>query len=84
VLERVDDLRKVPRERAIVSTAEVHVVTVAEREAAEPVPLRLIEVAVPLRKRRGEAREHRLDRRENGELHVETYPSARLRFEGLW
>ena len=42
--QRLDQLREVARERLLIATAEVDLLRGAEGEAAEPIPLRLVEV----------------------------------------
>ena len=42
--QRLDELREVPGERAVVPAPKIDVVARAEGEAAEPVPLRLVDV----------------------------------------
>ena len=64
--ERLDDLGEVPREWAVVTASQVDPVSLAERERAEAVPLRLVQVAVA-RQLALEAREHRSQRRADGE-----------------
>jgi hypothetical protein len=55
--ERLDELRKVPRERTIVPAPEVDAPIVTERETPKAVPLRLVREPV-LGDRRDELREH--------------------------
>src|SRR5215203_490840 len=54
----VDDLGEVARERPLVAAAQVNLAAIAEREAAEAVPLRLVEV-VAARQLAREPRQHR-------------------------
>src|SRR4051794_27480487 len=61
-LERSDDLREVAAERPPVPALQLDGASVAEGEAAKPVPLRLVEV-LAARELARQAREHRLDRR---------------------
>src|SRR5918911_5193274 len=66
--QRRDKLGEVPRERTLVAAAQVDVVAVTKDEAAETVPLRLVEVAVA-RQLALEPREHRLQRRSDDGRH---------------
>jgi hypothetical protein len=61
-LQRLDDLREVARERPLVAAAQVDLVAVAEGQAAEAVPLWLVDV-VTGRQLARELPEHRLDQR---------------------
>ena len=65
-LHRGDHLGEVAREWTFVATAELDLVAVAEHDAAEAVPLRLVEPAVALRQLVGRLREHRRDGRHDG------------------
>src|SRR5918911_461301 len=60
--QRLDDLGEVARERALVAAPQVELVAVPEGEAAEAVPLGLVEVAVE-RQLACQPRQHRRDRR---------------------
>ena len=57
--ERVDQLGEVARQRALVAAAQLHLVAVAEHDAAEAVPLRLVEPAVAFGEGVGGLGEHR-------------------------
>lgn len=81
--QRVDDLREVPRERPLVAAAQVDVVTVAERETAEAVPLRLEEPVVALGQRATQHREHRRDRRCDGQGHGGSIPTSVATFAAM-
>jgi hypothetical protein len=64
--QRFDELGKEPGERPLVAAAQVDAARPAEGEAAEAVPLGLVEVAVA-RQLPLQAGEHRLERRVDGE-----------------
>src|SRR4051794_8359099 len=70
-----DELGEVPRERAVVSAAQVDGGPVPKREAPKAVPLRLVH-EITGRQLAGEAREHRLDRWLR-RVHEEVLPDAR-------
>src|SRR3954451_9405421 len=59
--ERADQLGEVARERSLVAAAQVDLLAVAEDQAPEPVPFRLVEVSTP-RELSLEAGEHRRPR----------------------
>ena len=68
-LERLDQLREVALERERVAARDVDVVAVAKDDRPKPVPLRLVEpLALAWDVRRG-ARQHRLERRIEGQRH---------------
>jgi hypothetical protein len=67
--ERGLELRKVSIERSPIPALDVERVAVAENEGPEPVPLRLEETRRGGRKALDELRQHRLDRRRNGQHH---------------
>src|SRR5918911_2161809 len=71
--QRLDDLGEVARERALVAAPQVELVAVPEGEAAEAVPLGLVEVAVE-RQLACQPRQHRRDRRRD--RHPETLPRS--------
>jgi hypothetical protein len=73
-----DELREVARERPAVPAPQLDVVAVAEREAAEAVPLRLVPEA-PARQLAHEPREHRLHRDRDRERHAGILPRASTR-----
>ena len=64
-----DQLREVAVERALVAARQLDLVAVTEDDAAEAVPLRLVEQAVSRRDRPRQLRQHRQDRRHHRELH---------------
>ena len=66
--QRLDDLREVAGERALVAAAQVDLAAVAKDEAAEAVPLRLVYGAVE-RELAREPGEHRRDRRGDRQRH---------------
>src|ERR671919_1575362 len=68
-LDRLDQLREIPGHRPLVAAADLDLLTVAENDRAEPVPLRL-EREVALRDLGDRLCEHRLDRRHHGQTHV--------------
>src|SRR5690349_11550880 len=67
---RLEQLGEVTHQRLLVPALEVEVVAVTEQHATEAVPLRLEQ---EIRRRRhvaGQLREHRLERRSNGQRHA--------------
>ena len=75
--ERLEQLGEVAVERPLVAAGELDLVAVAEHDAAEAVPLRLVQPPVAGRDLAGELRQHRLDRRGQRQRHVElTAPSV--------
>src|SRR3954451_19921356 len=72
--ERADQLGEVARERSLVAAPQVDLLAVAEDQAPEPVPLRLVEVLTP-RELSLEAGEHRRQRRSHGERHALLVPA---------
>src|SRR3954453_4363003 len=72
--ERADQLGEVARERSLVAAAQVDFLAVAEDQAPEPVPFRLVEVSPP-RELSLEAGEHRRQRRSHGERHALLVPA---------
>jgi hypothetical protein len=64
----LDDLREVARQRPLVAAAELDLVAVLEDDAAEAVPLRLVEV-VPVGDVGDRLGEHRLDGRHDRQVH---------------
>src|SRR5262245_8035407 len=72
-LDRIDDLGEVAGEWSFVAAAELDLIAVTEHDAAEAVPLRLVEQAlVVLRRIRytlRRLREHRGQRGHHGEVH---------------
>ena len=65
----IDQVGEVARERALVAAADLDVVTVAEHDGTEAVPLRLVEV-VAGRELTRELRQHRRNRRGHREGHA--------------
>src|SRR2546421_3651814 len=65
----LDELGEVPVERALVAAAELDLVAVAEHDAAEAVPLRLVEHPVAGRELADELGQHRRHRRGGPGLH---------------
>ena len=84
--QRLHELGEVPRQRLLVATAEDHVVTVAEHDAAEPVPLRLVHEAPRDRVGGGDLgdslREHRGDGGITGNLIARTCTGTDRRWRG--
>ena len=72
----LEDLGEVPVERALVAAAELDLVAVAEHDAAEPVPLRLVGPSAARRELAGQLRQHRRDRGRDRERHPATLPRA--------
>src|SRR5215467_11467059 len=68
-----DKLGKVPRHRALVAAADLHLVTVAEDDGPEPVPFRLVAVAA-VGYRLDRLGEHRRDRRADRKLYRRILP----------
>ena len=69
VPQLLDELGEVPVERALVAAAELDLVAVAEHDAPEAVPLRLVEHPVGGRELADELREHRRHRWGDRGLH---------------
>src|SRR5207302_11189340 len=69
-LEGLDQLGKVAVHGLLVAAAEHDVVAVAEGDAAEAVPLGLVEEAIALRQLARELGQHGLDRRADRQLHA--------------
>ena len=67
--QRVHQLGEVPGQRLLVAAAQHDVVAVPEDDAAEPVPLGLVEQAVALGELPGQLGQHRGDRGDDGERH---------------
>jgi hypothetical protein len=67
-----DHLREVPGERLAAPARQLHLVAVAEDDAAEAVPLRLVRHALGGRQLGNALGEHRLDRRVDREIHETT------------
>ena len=78
--DRVDQLREVPVERALVAAGQQDLVAVAEHDAAEPVPFRFVEPAIALGHLVGRLGEHGSERWDDGQVH---YPSLARRAAGL-
>src|SRR5262249_13588836 len=70
-----DKLGKVPRHRALVAAADLHLVTVAEDDGPEPVPFRLVAVAA-VGYRLDRLGEHRRDRRADPKPHRRILPAS--------
>src|SRR3954471_7607321 len=68
-LERLDQLGEVSIERLLVPALNEHLVAVAEDERAKPIPLGLEDPAVARRQLADALRQHRQDRRIDGEVH---------------
>ena len=60
-------LREIAVERLQVAALDEHVGRVAEHDGAKAIPLRLVQKVLAARQGLGELREHRLDRRRDGE-----------------
>src|SRR5512132_296175 len=74
--EVLDELGEVPVERALVAAPELDLVAVAEHDAAEAIPLRLVEQPVAGREIANELREHRRHRRRDRERHARAARTA--------
>ena len=69
-LHRGDDLGEVAGQRPLVAAAELDLVAVAEDDAAEAVPLRLVEQPVAGGQLGRGLGQHRLHRREQRQIHA--------------
>src|SRR5436190_10791304 len=67
--QRFTELREVAHERLLIPALEIEVVAVAEQDAPEAVPLRLVQQIGCRRHVSRQLREHRLERRSNGQGH---------------
>src|SRR5262249_37141466 len=75
--DRRGQLGEVAIERAQVAALHQHLVAVAKYDGAKPVPLGLVEPALPLGDRVGELGQHRFDRRPDRQLPDAPPPRAR-------
>jgi hypothetical protein len=69
-LQLEDQLGVVPRERFLVPALDEQIVSVAEHQRAEPIPLRLEDPSCPVRELLDSLREHGQDRRVDGQPHI--------------
>src|SRR5665213_963916 len=74
--QRVHQLGEVPGKGLFVAAAQHHVVAVAEDDAPEAVPLRLVVQAFPFRQFTGQLGEHRCHRRHDREDHGRMVPGG--------
>ena len=72
--QRLDQLGEVAGERPLVAAAQLDLVAVAEHDAAESVPLRLVDEAVGPGQLAGQLGQHGRDRGHDGEIHRPTLP----------
>ena len=73
--QRLAQLGEVAQQRLLVARLQIEVVAVAEHDAAEAVPLRLVRHLARRRHLAGELGEHRLERRAHGKGHAGTVSS---------
>src|SRR5215831_18749895 len=82
--EWFEQLWKVASHRPLVAATQLHLRTVAEHDGAEPIPLRLVDDVAGGRQLPDEAREHRRDRRMDGERHRSTASTRVATFCPAW
>jgi hypothetical protein len=80
-LHRLDHLGEVAGQRALVAAAQLHLVAVPEDDAPEAVPLRLVVHVLGRGHLRHGLGQHRLHRRQQGQVHAGQSSSRRRRPE---